>query len=326
MMGERLSNKNVSTSSKNRHSVCLGAGFQVHEPSIESSGNRRSLSPTSEHNLISKKCDKNMSDQLLKMGTNNDEVDISHKKLLTPQSPQKRRNSRSSIPVYIGKTPVVNHTPESPKTTRTRHSMSYKSSNETSRATNSDQQFRSRRSTFPRNSFSSMTSNSSSTSATNDSNLEDRYSRGCNENVILRSPSHKSYHSPNKTLEKTSITSNNNPKTANPNNNLEQTNAPVSPTSKSRIPVLRSSSCRSVPQSVSNAKSTIPRSICFGHGIPRAFNSFRGGQNWYQMLNDKSVNGNKYRSCSIDKYSEQSNMDTSALEKCNFEDMRMALD
>lgn len=118
------------------------------------------------------------------------------------------------------------------------------------------------------------------------------------------------------------------------NNNIEQDLSstvqivPVSPSAKSRIPVLRSSSCRAVPQSVNNAKSTIPRSICFGHGIPKAFNgvnsSFKGGQNWYQMLTNKSEN--KLRSYSTEKYAGQGDMDTSGIEKCNFDDMRMALD
>ena len=341
MMGERLSNQNMLA--KNRHSVCLGAGFNANEPPSESNVNRRSLSPSSELKInaqdhIQKQHKVHQPNELSKRGTDNDETHthIGHNNLASQNSPQKRRNSRSSIPIYIGKAPIVNQSPESPKTTRNRHSMSYKSSNETNKATTYDQQIRSRRSTFPRNSFSSMTSTSSSTSATNDSYVEERYFKRSIEAVSVKSPSHKQYNSPYKTLDRASFStpSNNNPKTFNVNNNIEQDLSstvqivPVSPSAKSRIPVLRSSSCRAVPQSVNNAKSTIPRSICFGHGIPKAFNgvnsSLKGGQNWYQMLTNKSEN--KLRSYSTEKYAGQGDMDTSGIEKCNFDDMRMALD
>ena len=108
MMGERLSTQNMLA--KNRHSVCLGAGFNAHEPPSESNANRRSLSPSStlktnaqdhsqkEHNVY-------QPNQLLKRGTDTDEAhtDIVFNNLASHKSPQKRRNSRSSIPIYIGK-------------------------------------------------------------------------------------------------------------------------------------------------------------------------------------------------------------------------------
>ena len=227
MMGERLSNQNILA--KNRHSVCLGAGFNANEPPSESNVNRRSLSPSSELKInaqdhIQKQHKVHQPNELLKRGTDNDETHthIGHNNLASQNSPQKRRNSRSSIPIYIGKAPIVNQSPESPKTTRNRHSMSYKSSNEANKATTYDQQIRSRRSTFPRNSFSSMTSNSSSTSATNDSYVEERYFKRSIEAVSVKSPSHKQYNSPYKTLDRASFStpSNNNPKAFNVKNRV----------------------------------------------------------------------------------------------------------
>ena len=345
-MGERLSNK-AQPSTNNRHSVCLGAGFPTDEQSFECSVNRRSLSPTSDvitrKSTVPNRYENNVNNQVLKRSNMNDDVQIRGCQNIpsTPMSPEKcRRNSRSSIPVYIGKNQSPNQTPESPRTTRSRHSMSYTNSNETKKSTKSDQNIRSRRSTFPRNSFSSMTSNSSSASATYDCNVEDRYSKRSTETLGVKSPSHKQYQSHYKALDKNSTNlSLDNEMAAGANNNLERNSnstmqfVPASPSSKSRIPVLRSSSCRSVPQSSQaaiNAKSTVPRSICFGHGIPRTFNNsisnFKGGKNWYQILTNKSDNEHKFQSYAIDKYVEQDNMDTSGIDKCRFDDMRMALD
>jgi len=347
MMGERLGNNAPSKSTNNRHSVCLGAGFHTLEQSVESNVNRRSLSPTSEvtmtgQSTVPNRFGKSISNHLNKRSINDARQTSDCQNILSnPMSPEKcRRNSRSSIPVYIGKSQSANHTPESPKTTRSRHSMSNTNSNETIKPNKCDQNIRSRRSTFPRNSFSSMTSNSSSTSATNEFKAEDRYSKRSTETLGAKSPSHKQYQSHYEALDKKATNASLDNEMATSGNNNTEKNlistmqfVPVSPNSKSRIPVLRSSSCRSVPQSsqsAGNAKSTIPRSICFGHGIPRTFNNsisnFKGGQNWYQMLSNKSDNGNKFRSYSIDKYAEQVDMDTSGIDKCNFDDMRMALD
>ena len=124
-----------------------------------------------------------------------------------------------------------------------------------------------------------MTSNSSSASAANDSHSEDKSSRRHIESLSSKSPSHKRYESYIKdSKERTSGSSLDNAKSnGRLNNNHENdTNptVPASPSTKSRIPVLRSASCRAVQQSsqpISNAKNTVPKSICFGHGIAKTF-------------------------------------------------------
>lgn len=350
MMGERLSNKVSSGSANNRHSVCFGAAFSIDKAAEHVSAHRRSLSPKSDAPIrshIADICDKEpLIAQSGQKGIfdSSRQMNLDQKIFASPTSPEKsRRNSRSSIPVFIGRGTSRNQAPESPKQTKARHSVTHITTNESNTAAKSEQNFRSRRSTFPRNSFSSMTSNSSSASVTTDIHFEDKSSRRYIESLHSKSPSHKRYPSYRKDSEErvthSSLDnikgdpnrSNNN--SENKNNNASMQVVPGSPSGKSRIPVLRSSSCRSVlpsSQITSTTKNIVPKTISFGHGIARTFKmsqpNYKGGQHWYQLLNNRPSNGNKFRSYSVEKYAGQNAMDTdSVIDKCNFEDMRMAL-
>ena len=349
-MGERLSNKMSAGSTNNRHSVCFGAGFSIAKAAEYVGAHRRSLSPKSDAPISSHIADICDNNPIITKSDKKGIFDCSRQKNLdqkifaSPTSPEKsRRNSRSSIPVYIGRGTSMNQAPESPKLTKARHSVNNISKNESNTAAKTDQNFRSRRSTFPRNSFSSMTSNSSSASVTTDAHFEDKTSRRYIESLHSKSPSHKRYHCYRKDSEEMvthssldnikSEPNRSNNNSENKNNNPSMQAVPGSPSGKSRIPVLRSSSCRSVPQSsqiTSNAKSNVPKNISFGHGIAKTFkmshSNSKGGQHWYQLLNNRPNNGNKFRSYSVEKYAGQNDMDTdSVIDKCNFEDMRMAL-
>lgn len=350
MMGERFNNKTPTGKTNNRHSVCFGGGA-VESALKEISVQRRSLSPNSDAALTSKEAKNYSRDKDAIDGRRLDltfdlnassSQDINN--FISPTSPEKsRRNSRSSIPVYIGRTQSVSKVMESPRRSISRQSVHILSSNDTIKQAKTDTGLRSRRSTFSRNSFSSITSNSSSTSVTNDSHGEHRYSLRHTESFSVKSPSHKRYELRRKASEETppyasldNVIANHhsNNSMEGQNNNIGRNNVPVSPSAKSRIPVLRSSSCRSVPhstQNLNNAKTGIPKNICFGHGIGRTFktsqSNIKTGQHWYQMIDQKTNNSNKLRSYKVEKYAQLNDMDTeSVIDKCNFEDMRMALD
>ena len=350
-MGERLGTKASAGSSNNRHSVCFGVGYRTTTDTENVDIHRRSLSPQSNIVEIPKLKDQNKCDnestkiQSWAKHFNNSDINtnVELKHVVSPTSPDKnRRNSKSSIPVYVRKSPLVSSTLESPIHKKSRQSVDNINPYETPKSNKSDQNFRSRRSTFPRNSFSSLTSNSSTTSTTNNSHCEDKYSRAYFDSFSSKSPSHKRRQSharpraegkpPHTSLDNVEDIHHCNNNSLNSLDYPSMRTVPASPSTKSRIPVLRSSSCRSVPhssQAAINAKNSIPKNITFGHGIGRTFktshSNIKTGQHWYQML-DKSSNENTFRRYSVEKYAEQNAMDTnSVIEKCNFEDMRMAL-
>ena len=129
MMGERLSNKMSPGSTNNRHSVCFGAGFSIAKAAEYVGAHRRSLSPKSDAptcSHIADICDnKPIVAQSDKKGTFDcsRQMHLDQKTFAAPPSPEKsRRNSRTSIPVYIGRGTSGNQAPDSPKQTKARHS------------------------------------------------------------------------------------------------------------------------------------------------------------------------------------------------------------
>ena len=347
-MGERLSHRNSKLTSNNRHSVCYGTELQVTATEDDTSHQRRSLSPNSNTsrrslgNIVIESTEQ--AQTYLKSASEDCGKNNSQRVFSSPSSPVKNRrnSSKSNIPVFIGRSPSVNQSAESPQHYRSNQSMDYLSKNARNKPMSIEENSRSRRSSFPRNSFSSATSNSSLASVTNESQNQNINSRLYSKCVKSTSPIHKrhSQHTKNESdtmsndlvhnnfIDDTHVNNN-----ASGNNNQTIRSVPLSPAAKSRIPVLRSSSCRSVSQSspiLNIAKPLVPKTICFGHGVRKSFqthsnSTFKNGQHWYQISNKKENNSKKIHNDSTE--SEQNNMDTnSVMEKCDFDELRIALD
>ena len=101
MMGERLNTQNMLA--KNRHSVCLGAGFNTQEPPSESNANRRSLSPSSTLKInaqdhIQKEHKVYQPNQLLKRGADTDEA---HEHQKTERVPELANEGGDAAPAIV---------------------------------------------------------------------------------------------------------------------------------------------------------------------------------------------------------------------------------
>ena len=364
-MGERLGSKD-SASTNNRHSVCFGGGFNpILSLANDLSPHRKSLSPTlprssMANQIFNEGCIFTSGLSSLEACTSAAPAPIeddckflsldfaSLPSVGSTQSPLKSRKSisRSNIPVFVGKIPSTSQTLESLKNGRSsRKSIDMLISPEKIR-TNNGHAYQ-KRASFQRSSFSSkVPSNYLSRNEHQEHSFETynlaTTNRGVAKTSSMRQSSHKLTQVESKKASHTSaansksddyyshsnrLSNNNGLENKNDNNVIASPNITLSPTTKSRIPVLRSSSCRSVNSTPTKACGTksnamIPKNVCFGHGASKGFQT--NNKNWYQ-INSKTRDPCRRRS--TDKSDGPIAMDTtSIMDSCNFNDMRMALD